>query len=361
MSIASQIDSVLIIAHHRPPMPREDCPLRVGVIGAGTVGGKVIEALQSPQRLNQLSHRAGRPLELAGIARRNRDADPSLRDLCLPPEELIGRADVVIELMGGIHRALEVILAAIREKKTIITANKAVIAHHFTQIVEAARRCGVRALYSASVGGGMDMLSRVDAMARGERITALRAIVNATSNAILTSMQRGATYADALQTAQDDGIAEADPTLDVNGDDAVQKLTILIARAFGLILHPSDIPQEGITGVTAEAIEAAVRSGRTIKHAVEAERVPGRGGNAVRARAGLVAAPLSSLFGATGGVQNVIMLRGERTWQAFFGQGAGGAATAETVLNDLVRAAQTAKEPDSPFDGHFQPGTLVAG
>lgn len=341
-------------------MPQKHSPLRIGIFGAGTVGGNVIRALQSQERVGQLSHRANRRLELLGITRRNPNADPSIRDLCLPKEELIAQSDIVIELMGGMQSALEVILTAIREKKTVVTANKAVIAHHFAHIMAAAKQSGTRVLCSAGVGGGMDVLPRIDVMARSERIKRIQAIINTTSNVILTLMERGMTYSDALKAAQDAGFAEADPSLDVNGDDAVQKLTILIARAFGLILCPSDILKEGIIGISGQQRKEARREGMVLKHVVEAERVPHRSGRAVRAHAKVTAVPAASLLGATNEALNTVMLRGERSWQAYFGQGAGGAATAETVLNDLVRAAQPAEEYGSPFEGHFRTGILMA-
>ncbi len=341
-------------------MPQEHSPLRIGIFGAGTVGRNVIRALQSQERVEQLSKRARRNLELSGIARRDWNADPSIRDLCLPKEELIAQSDVVIELMGGIQAALEVILTAIRQKKTVITANKAVMAHHFAPIMTAAKQSGTRVFCSASVGGGMDILPHIDVMARSERIKSIQAIINTTSNVTLTLMEQGMTYSDALKAAQAAGFAEADPSLDVNGDDAVQKLTILIARAFGLILRPSDIPKEGITGISGQQREEERREGMVLKHVVEAERVPHRSGRGVRAHAKVIAVPAASLLGATNGSLNMVTLRGEHSWQSYFGQGAGGAATTETVLNDLVRAAQPTEDFGSPFDGHFRSGILIA-
>jgi len=341
-------------------MSREHSPLRVGIFGAGTVGRHVIGALQSKERAGQLSSRANRRLELSGIARRNWDADPALRHLYTHPDELIARSDVVIELMGGIRDALAVILAAISQKKNVVTANKAIIAQHFRHIIEEARRNEVQVLYSASVGGAMDVLPHVDTMARVERIKSIQAIINATSNVILTYMAQGMPYRDALRAAQVAGYAEADPSLDVNGDDAVFKLTILIARAFGLVVSPSDIAKEGITGITMDDLERARSTGMTVKHVAHAELVPDRDGRSVRAHVGLITVPAHSLLGATGGAQNVVILQGEHTRLAFFGQGAGGAATAETVLNDLVRAARTTEESGSPFEGHFRSGILVA-
>lgn len=341
-------------------MSRDHSPIRVGIFGAGTVGRPVINALQSQERIDQLSSRAHRRIALSGIARRNRDADPALRSLCMHPDELIARSDVIIELMGGMQHALEVIFAAIRQKKTVITANKAVIAHHFALIMAAAKDSGTRVLCSAGVGGGMDVLPRIDVMARSERIKSIQAIINTTSNVILTLMEQGMSYPDALHAAQVAGFAEAEPSLDVNGDDAVQKLTILIARAFGLILRPSDIPKEGIIGISEQQREKARRDGMTLKHVVNAERVAHRSGRGVRAHAKVIAVPASSLLGATNEALNTVILHGERSWQAYFGQGAGGAATAETVLNDLVRSARTTEELGSPFDGHFRSGILVA-
>ena len=323
-------------------------PLRIAVLGAGTVGREVVRALC--ERSPELTA-AGRPLVLAGIAVRDVDG---ARGRGLPadlltdaPAHLVASpdTDVIVELMGGEEPARTLISAALAAGKAVVTANKHVIAHHGAELEGLARRTGVSLRFEASVGGGIPVLGPIATELAGNRLTAVRGIVNGTTNYILSAMaDEGRDYGEVLAAAQAAGYAEADPSGDVEGHDAVNKLVILARLAFGTWLDPAEIPtvaddgpgagQPGITGIGASEIAAARAAGRTIKLIAAA----------TRSRDDRIAAsvlpkevPFDSPLGRTAGVLNRIEVDGEPVGTvAFSGPGAGGPATSSAVLGDLV-------------------------
>jgi homoserine dehydrogenase len=323
--------------------------LRVGVLGAGTVGAEVVRGLPS----------LGDGFDLAAVAVRNVDA---ARDRGLPvdvltdaPAHLVADPDidVVVELMGGDEPARTLVLAALRAGKPVVTANKHLIAHHGAELEATARRTGAAFRFEASVGGGIPVLSPLAADLAANRIDSVRGIVNGTTNFILTAMAAGeGTYEAVLRDAQQRGYAEADPSGDVEGRDAVNKLVILARLAFGAWLEPScvgdrpataaDLGAPGITGVTAAELEAAAELGLAIRLLASATRDGGdaAGEAAIRARVIPTAVPRDSAFGRTDGVRNRIEVRGDRVGVVGFdGPGAGGAATSSAVLGDLAAIA----------------------
>jgi len=327
-------------------------PLRVALLGAGTVGREVARALLD--RGDELAPADGTSLILAGIA--VRDVDRA-RAAGLPgdlltdaPAHLVAApdTDVIVELMGGDEPAHTLIGAALAAGKAVVTANKHVIAHHGPELEGLARRTGVALRFEASVGGGIPILGPIATELAGNRIVAVRGIVNGTTNYILSAMtDEGRDYAAVLADAQAAGYAEADPTGDVEGHDAVNKLVILARLAFGswlptsaVMTIPTDGPgagSPGITGVGTADIAAAAAEGRVIKLIATARRA----GDGIEASVLPTTVAIDSAFGRTAGVLNRIEVDATPVGSvAFSGPGAGGPATASAVLGDLIAIAR---------------------
>ena len=336
-----------------PVAPR--APLRVGVLGAGSVGREVIRALL--ERPGTLIPSGGRPLELVAVAVRDLERHVAAgipeRYLTDAPAHVVASpdVDVVVEVMGGDEPARTLIAAALGAGKPVVTANKHVLAHHGPDLEAIVRRSGAPFRFEAAVGGGVPVLAPLAFDLAANRIDRIRGIVNATTNAILTMMDRdGSSYEDALSRAQAAGYAEADPTGDVEGDDAVNKVVILARLAFGAWVAPAAVPRRppslrdgglpGITGVTIEDIRAASVLGLTIRLLAVAERTDGHDDDPL-ARVLPAAVPLDSHFGQTTGVLNRIEIDAEPLGRmAIDGPGAGGASTSSAVLADLMAIAR---------------------
>ncbi len=329
-------------------------PLRVAVLGAGTVGREVVRALL--ERADELTLAGGAPLVLAGVAVRDVEA---ARERGLPadlltdaPAHLVAspETDVVVELMGGDEPARTLVSAALGAGKAVVTANKHVVAHHGPALESAARRDGGALRYEAAVAGGVPLLGPLASDLAANRIDSVRGILNGTTNYILTAMaEEGRTYEEALIAAQQAGYAEADPSGDVEGDDAVNKLVILARLAFGAWLDPAAVPRRpsrlrgiggpGITGVTADELVGAAALGLTIRLVATAERRPGGGGIAASVLPRAVGG--GSGLGGTRGVLNRIEVTGEPLGTVVLsGPGAGGPSTSSAVLGDLVAIAR---------------------
>jgi homoserine dehydrogenase len=330
-------------------------PLRVAVLGAGTVGGSVVRAfLEHPEQLIPFD---GRRVLLVGVAEKSFHRARAIG----VPEELLTDApahlvadpgvDAVVELMGGDEPAHTLVAAALAAGKAAVTANKHMVAHHGPELEAIARRTGASLRFEAAVGGGIPVLSPLAADLAANRVTRVRGIVNGTTNFILTAMgEGGRSYDDVLAEAQAKGYAEADPRGDVEGDDAVNKLVLLARLAFGTWLEPASIVctpptvrgrgRPGITGITAEEMAGAYFLGLDLKLLAAVEAI---------ADGGLAAAvvptcvPQASPLGGTDGVLNRIEVRAEPVGDvAFEGPGAGGDATSSAVLGDLLAIARGA-------------------
>jgi len=328
-------------------------PLRVAVLGAGTVGCEVVRALL--ERPASLSAADGAPLELAGVA--VRDVAKAVRGgipealLTDAPAHLVADpdVDVVVELMGGEEPARTLIAAALSAGKAVVTANKHVIAHHGPGLEAIARRTGAALRFEAAVGGGIPVLGPLATDLAANRVARVRGILNGTTNFILTAMDHeGREYGEALAAAQAAGYAEADPTADVEGHDAANKLVILARLAFGTWLDPRAVALvdaggpghglPGITGVTSGDMSMAMSDGEVIKLIAQAER--GLDG-AVVASVLPQRVSIDSELARTEGVLNRIEIDAEPVGTvAFSGPGAGGPATSSAVLGDLVAIAR---------------------
>jgi len=338
------------------PSPSPRPPLRVGLLGAGTVGSAVARAfIDAPERLAPFN---GRRLVLAGVAVR----DPARAVAAGIPEELLTDApahlvaspevDLIVELIGGDEPARTLIAAALAAGKPVVTANKHVIAHHGPALEALARSTGTPLRFEAAVAAGIPILGPLGADLAANRVERIRGIVNGTTNFILSAMtERRRAYEAVLLEAQRAGWAEADPAGDVEGDDALNKLVILARLAFGEWLRPASIERRpatanglgrpGITGVTAEEVAAAAVHGLRFKLLVDARRAGEPGGHAIDATVQPVAVPADSGFGRTSGSTNRIELDAEPVGRLdLSGPGAGGGPTSSAVLGDLLALAQ---------------------
>jgi homoserine dehydrogenase len=319
---------------------RRGRPLRVAVLGAGTVGREVIAALRGGW--------ASPMFELAGVAARDlgkAEASGIPAELLTDaPAHLVSEADVVVELMGGEEPARTLIAAALGAGVPVVTANKYVVARHGAALEATARGATAPLRFEAAVMGGTPVLRLLAEDLAGARVLALRGIVNGTTNYILTEMAgNGSTYGAALVAAQAAGYAEADPTSDVEGGDAADKLVILARLAFGAWLNRAAVStgmqgRLGITGVTSDDLAAAAARGEAIRLLASASQHDA--GGPIEAAVGPVAVPAMSALGATGGVRNRLEIETDRLgWIGVDGPGAGGAATAQAVLADLAAIA----------------------
>ncbi|MEX1169798.1 MAG: homoserine dehydrogenase [Chloroflexota bacterium] len=327
-------------------------PLRVAVLGAGTVGREVIRGLL--ERGNRLCAADGAPLVLAGVACRDlaraRGAGIPADLLTDAPAHLVAApdTDIVVELMGGDEPARTLIAAALGAGKPVVTANKHVVAHHGPDLEAVARRADVAFRFEAAVAGGIPVLGLLASDLAANDVARVRGIVNGTTNFILSAMASdGRPYAAVLADAQARGYAEADPAGDVEGDDAVNKLVILARLAFGRWLDPGSIGRRpptvrgwgspGIVGVTDGELHAAARVGLSIR--LLATATPA--GDGVAGAVLPTAVPADGSFGRTDGVTNRIEVTAMPLGTVeLSGPGAGGEATSSAVLGDLLAVAR---------------------
>ena len=318
-------------------------PIRIGLLGAGSVGSQVARLLI--ENREELAKRVGAELELVGIAVRNKNAK---RDVDLPKElitedaeSVILGSDIVIELAGGIEPAKTWIKMALNAGADVITANKALIAAHGSELTALAQQFGAQLYYEAAVGGAIPIIRPLRASLAGDKINRVMGIVNGTTNYILDQMETtGASFEDALNEAQALGYAEADPTADVEGFDAASKAAILAGLAFHSEMPVEKVYCEGITSITALQIETARQAGYTVKLLAICERA-GENGEGLVARVHPTLIPLDHPLAAVRGAYNAVFVEAESAGRLmFYGAGAGGKETASAVLGDLVSAAK---------------------
>lgn len=320
-------------------------PVYVGLLGLGTIGTGVVRLLQAHGP--RIDERLGFPLRLKRIAdiELERDRGVPLDSYALTQDwhEVVDDPEVelVIELIGGDGVARSAVLAALKAGKSVVTANKALLAQHGPEIYACAETHGSDIAFEASVGGTIPVLRALREGLCADRIDALHGIVNGTCNFILSEMEeRGETYAACLKRAQDLGFAEADPSFDVNGMDSTHKLCILLGLAFGLHVLPEAIPTDGIECVTPLDIEYAERVGFRIKlMAIAKERDGG-----VEAWVSPTMIPRDSVLGRVGGAMNAIEVRGSMSGPTlYYGAGAGSLPTASAIVADLMELARAGR------------------
>ena len=315
--------------------------LKIALLGCGVVGSQVARLLR--EQADDLAVRTGARLELAGIAvRRLSHSRPGV-DPALLTTDAIGLAsrpdvDIVVEVIGGIEPARSLLVAAMETGKSVVTANKALLAEHGEQVHAASRRCGADLYYEASVAGAIPLLRPLRESLAGDTVHRVLGIVNGTTNFILDRMDTsGADFSESLEEAQALGYAEPDPTADVEGFDAAAKAAILAGLAFHTRVTAADVHREGITEVTAADIASAKALGRIVKLLAICERSDS--GVSVRVHPAMI--PRSHPLAAVGGAYNAVFVEAQSAGQLMlYGAGAGGTPTASAVLGDVVAVAR---------------------
>ena len=322
--------------------------VRLALLGCGTVGAEVVRLLHD--QAQDLTARIGAPLELVGIAvrrpgrsRGNLSVDPAL--FTTDALGLVKRddVDVVIEVVGGIEPARTWLTEALRAGRSVVTANKALLAEDGATLHNAAAEGGADLYYEASVAGAIPLLRPLRESLHGDRVTKVTGIVNGTTNFILSSMDAtGAGFSEALDEATELGYAEADPTADVEGFDAAAKAAILASLAFHTRVTAADVFREGMTAVTAGDMASAKEMGCTIKLLCIAARGPDSQGNeSVSVRVHPAMIPRTHPLAGVGDAFNAVFVEAEAAGPLmFYGRGAGGTPTASAVLGDIVAAAR---------------------
>jgi len=321
--------------------------LKVAVLGCGSVGSQVVRLLT--EHAADIHARVGARVELVGIAVRRLDAprDVEIPDglLTTDADGLVARDDVdlVIEVIGGIEPARSLILSALENGASVVTANKALLAEDGPTLFEAADKAGRDLYYEASVAGAIPILRPLRESLAGDRVTRVLGIVNGTTNFILDKMDTsGAGFSEALEEAQELGYAEADPTADVEGFDAAAKAAILASLAFHSRVTAADVHREGIADVTAADVASAQEMGCVVKLLAICELRPTAGGDdAVAVRVHPAMIPRSHPLASVREAFNAVFVESDAAGQLmFYGPGAGGAPTASAVLGDLVTVAR---------------------
>ena len=321
-------------------------PLRVALLGCGTVGSAVLRRLE--EQAGDLTARIGRPVEVAGVAVRRPDRHPDVPAHLLTTDAhgLVTRPDVdlVVEVIGGIEPVRSLLMAAFEAGKSVVSANKALLADEGGELHAAAAKAGVDLYYEAAVAGAIPLLRPLRESLAGDQLRRVVGIVNGTTNYILSRMaETGHGFTEALAEATELGYAEADPTADVDGFDAAAKAAILASLAFHTPVTAADVYREGISAVTSTDVARAAEIGCTVKLLAICERVPGADaeGESVAVRVHPAMIPTSHPLAAVGGAFNAVFVEAEAAGQLmFYGQGAGGDATASAVLGDLVAVAR---------------------
>ena len=317
-----------------------EAPIRVGLLGAGTVGSQTARLLV--EQRDELSQRIGRDIELVGVACLDPDevdfpwVDRSL--LTSDTMAVATNADIVVELIGGLEPARTFVLAAIESGASVVTANKALLAKYGPEIYQAAETKGVDIYFEAAVGGAIPIVRPLRESLVGDKVTSMLGIVNGTTNYILDEMTtKGLDFDVALKDAQAKGYAEADPTGDIEGHDAANKAAIMATLGFHANVAIDDVTVEGITKVTADDIAAATAEHKVVKLLAVVEN--GEAGVSARVYPALIDEdhPLASVHGSF----NAVFVKAEAADDLmFYGRGAGGAPTASAVVGDVVTVAR---------------------
>ncbi len=314
--------------------------LRVALLGCGTVGSQVARLLHD--QADDLAARVGVPLELVGVAvrRPKRHSDVPRDLLTTDAASLVERDDVdlVVEVIGGIEPARTLLLTALRSGKSVVTANKALLAEDGAALHDAAARSRVDLYYEAAVAGAIPLVRPLRESLAGDRITRVIGIVNGTTNFILSRMAfTGTGFAEALAEATALGYAEADPTADIDGFDAAAKAAILAGLAFHTRVTTSDVYREGIGEVTAADVASARAMGCTVKLLAICERT----GDSVAVRVHPTMIPTQHPLAGVGDAFNAVFVEADSAGSLmFYGRGAGGAPSASAILGDLVAVAR---------------------
>ena len=334
--------------------------VKVGVLGAGTVGGALVQRLLVDRI--EIQQKAGVDLELRMVAVKHLDKPRSFE---IPPEMITDHAmavvsspgiDVIVEAIGGLEPTGDLLMTALRSGKPVVTANKELVATRGEELFEAANQSGVPLMYEAAVGGGIPVIRPLAESLAGERIDRVSGIVNGTTNYILSAMaNEGSSLEEALAKASELGYAEPDPSDDISGRDAAFKTAILARLAFGKWVAPWEVECTGIEAVTREDVDAAQAEGKVIKLL----GVAAREGDTVITRVEPVALDVTHPLAGVDGVTNAIFVEGPAVGRLLFtGPGAGGQPTASALLGDLIQVASR-KKWQGKTPGHRRPRQVL--
>jgi homoserine dehydrogenase len=316
--------------------------IAIGVLGLGNVGSGTMQLLRD--RRDAIEARLGARLEVRAILVRDlqkaRAVDIGAARLTCSSDEILNdpQIRVVVELIGGLEPARALVLQALRSGKHVVTANKALLASHGEEIFAEAGRRGLSVFFEGSVAGGIPILRSLREGLASDRIDAITGIINGTSNYILDAMTRtGATYERALAAAQDAGLAEADPTLDVSGVDAAHKLALLALVSFGVRVDPDSIPVEGITNITPFDIQTA----RELGYVIKSLAVTRRSAAGVRLRVHPTLVPTSHVLAGVHDAYNACLVESRALGRSlYYGRGAGPMPTGVAVVSDIIEVCR---------------------
>ncbi|WP_348757062.1 homoserine dehydrogenase [Candidatus Methylocalor cossyra] len=337
-------------------------PVSIGLLGLGTVGGGTVKVLK--RNAFEITRRAGREIQIVAAAARNlkhpRQCDTTGMRLTMNPFEIVAdpEVDIVVELIGGLAPAKELVLKALDAGKHVVTANKMLIALHGNEIFAKAQERGLMVAFEAAVAGGIPIIKAVREGLAGNTVEWLAGIINGTCNFILSEMrEKGRDFAEALAEAQALGYAEADPSFDVEGIDAAHKLTILASTAFGIPLQFDKVYVEGIRGITALDVSYAEALGYRIKLLGIARRT----GEGIELRVHPTLIPARRLIANVEGVMNAVLVKGDAVGPTlYYGAGAGAEPTASAVVADIIDVVRTLTSDPENRVPHlaFQPGAI---
>ena len=329
--------------------------MNIAILGVGTVGEAVAKILLQNKKL--IAARCGEEIvPVIGVVRnlsKKRDVAIPLTD---DIDSVLGREDidVFVELMGGVEEPFRIVSKILERKKAVVTANKALLAYHRYALQNLAQNTPFG--FEASVAGGIPIIRALREGLSANHILSINGILNGTSNYILTSMMsKGSNFADALKKAQELGYAEADPTFDVGGFDAAHKLLILASIAYGVHGNPEDILIEGIEGITPEDIFFA----NDFEYVIKLLAIAKKTGDKVELRVHPALVPKDKMIAKTDGVTNAVSVVGDAVGETmFYGPGAGGPATASSVISDLIDIARDGKSPMLGYKAPFELNAL---
>jgi len=329
--------------------------MNIAILGVGTVGEAVAKILLQNKKL--IAARCGEEIvPVIGVVRnlsKKRDVAIPLTD---DIDSVLGREDidVFVELMGGVEEPFRIVSKILERKKAVVTANKALLAYHRYALQNLAQNTPFG--FEASVAGGIPIIRALREGLSANHILSINGILNGTSNYILTSMMsKGSNFADALKKAQELGYAEADPTFDVGGFDAAHKLLILASIAYGVHGNPEDILIEGIEGITPEDIFFA----NDFEYVIKLLAIAKKTGDKVELRVHPALVPKDKMIAKTDGVTNAVSVVGDAVGETmFYGPGAGGTATASSVISDLIDIARDGKSPMLGYKAPFEINAL---
>ncbi|SFC95747.1 homoserine dehydrogenase [Massilia yuzhufengensis] len=323
-------------------------PIRVGLLGIGTVGAGTFNVLQRNQE--DIRRRAGRGIEIVMVAARNTERARQLTggqvDVVTDPFAVVNdpSIDIVVELIGGYELPRELVLKAIANGKHVVTANKALLALHGNEIFAAAQEKGVMVAFEAAVAGGVPIIKALREGLTANRIESVAGIINGTTNFILSEMRdKGLDFATVLKQAQELGYAEADPTFDIEGVDAAHKLTIMSAIAFGIPVQFDKAYIEGISQLQAVDIRYAEQLGYRIKLLGITRRTQTESGEGIELRVHPTLIPTARLIANVEGAMNAVLVQADAVGASlYYGKGAGSEPTASAVIADLVDVTRLA-------------------